>query len=399
MIFKEREFQPPDSLPTGAEVVIIGAGIVGAATAYYLAKAGLVVWVVDRGGIAAGTSGSGEGNILLSDKLPGPELELAKAGVKLYSQLSQELPDDFEYEPKGGVVVAETERGLPGLHNHVTAMTGSGVRCQLLSEVELREAEPFLSHNVGGASFFPDDAQVQPMLAAAALIKGAIRAGAIFQPHTEVRSIERDQQGQITAVVTSRGKIATNRVVNAAGPWSPIIAALAGIELPIKPRKGHIIVTEPLPKLVYHKVFEAGYSDTVNSSEADLQVASVVEGTKSGTILIGSSRQLVGFDTRIEVRVLRALAERAIRFFPVLERVNALRAYTGFRAFAPDHLPVIGEVPGVPGFYINTGHEGAGIGLGPISGQLLSQLICEQPPALDPAPYSPARFKDLAVKI
>ena len=151
-------------------------------------------------------------------------------------------------------------------------------------------------------------------------------------------------------------------------------------------------MTEPLPKLVHHKVFEAGYADTVNSSASDLQVASVVEGTKSGTILIGSSRQLVGFDTSIEVRVLRALATRAVRFFPVLGKVNALRAYVGFRAFAPDHIPVIGEWPEVPGFYISTGHEGAGIGLGPISGQLLSQLITGQTTTLDPTPYLPARF-------
>jgi glycine/D-amino acid oxidase-like deaminating enzyme len=374
------------------DVVVIGAGIIGSATAYFLAKAGMKVRVVERGGVASGTSGSGEGNILLSDKAPGPELELAKTGVELYRRLPQELADDFEYEPKGGIVVADDARGRPGLERNAQEMQASGVRCQLLSEAETREAEPFLSHDIGGALYFPDDAQVQPMLAAAALLKGAIRFGATFEPHTTVEAIELDSQGRVNGLRTNQGKIVTRRIVNAAGPWSPAIAALAGVELPIQPRKGHILVTEPLPKLVHHKVFEAGYADTVNSSASDLQVASVVEGTKSGTILIGSSRQLVGFDTTIEVRVLRALATRAVRFFPVLGKVNALRAYVGFRAFAPDHLPVIGEWPGVPGFYINTGHEGAGIGLGPISGQLLSQLITGQPPALDPAPYNPARF-------
>ncbi len=389
-------FQFPTSQPDSltADVVVIGAGIIGAATAYFLAKAGLSVCVVERGGVAAGTSGSGEGNILLSDKLPGPELELAKRGVLLWGQLQTELPEDFEYEPKGGIVVAENSQGLPGLARSVNDLQAAGVRCGLLSESEVREAEPFLSHQIGGAAYFPDDAQVQPMLATAALLKGAVRYGATFQPYTTVQAIDLDKTGRVSGVRTSRGYLTTRQVVNAAGPWSPALATLVGIDLPIRPRKGHIIVTEPLPKLVHHKVFEAGYSDTVNSSQSDLQVASVVEGTQSGTILIGSSRQLTGFDPTIEVRVLRALVERAVRFFPVLQKVNALRAYTGFRAFAPDHLPVIGEWPTVPGFYINTGHEGAGIGLGPISGQLLSQLITNQPPALDPTPYSPKRFQE-----
>ncbi len=382
----------PNPQPPTPDVVIIGAGIIGAATAYFLAKAGLQVVVVERGGVASGTSGSGEGNILLSDKAPGPELELAKAGVALYRCLADELPDDFEYEPKGGIVVSEYERGLAGLSQAVSEMQAAGVRCQLLSTAELREAEPFLAHDVGGAAFFQDDAQVQPMLATAALLKGALRYGAIFQPHTTVQAIELDTAGRVCGLRTSAGHIATPRIVCAAGPWSPAIAALVRVDLPIRPRKGHIIVTEPLPKLVHHKVFDMGYADTVNSGEAALQVASVVEATKSGTMLIGSSRQLTEFDATIEVRVLRKLAERAVRFFPVLRSVNALRAYTGFRAFAPDHLPVIGEWPTVPGFYINTGHEGAGIGLGPVSGQLLSQLITGQPTIVASEPYSPARF-------
>lgn len=380
-----------------ADAVVVGAGIIGASCAFFLAKAGLKVYIVERGGVASGTSGSGEGNILVSDKAPGPELELAKFGLQTWKELARELPADFEFEEKGGVVVAETEANLPSLAASLAALRGAGITASLLDEAGLREAEPYLAHNVAGAAYFPQDCQVQPMLACAALVKAALSYGAVFLDHTKLLSVERDGRGAIRGVVTDKGNIGTSRLINAAGPWSPQIAALVGLDLPVKPRKGHIVVTEPLPRLIHHKVFEASYADTVNSGEADLQVASVVEGTQSGTILLGSSRQLVGFEPGVEVRVLREIVRKAVRYFPVLGSVHALRAYVGFRAFAPDHLPVIGETPEVPGFYINTGHEGAGIGLGPISGKLLSQLILGHSLDLDLAPFRPERFKDVAL--
>jgi glycine/D-amino acid oxidase-like deaminating enzyme len=376
-----------------ADAVVIGAGIVGASCAFFLARGGLCVTIVERGGVASGTSGSGEGNILLSDKAPGPELELAKPALRLWASLARELPDDFEYEEKGSVVVAETEEHLRTLTASVRALQGAGVTARMLDTAELREAEPYLARDVAGAALFPHDAQVQPMLASAALVRAARRQGATFLNHTRVLAIERDRDGAVRGVATSVGRIRTPRVVVAAGPWSAEVAAMAGVDLPIQPRKGHIVVTEPLPRLVYHKVLEASYADTVSSGDAALQVATVVEGTRSGTILLGSSRQRVGVEPTIETHVLRAIVRKAVRYFPVLATANALRAYVGFRPYAPDHLPLIGPAPGVPGLYINSGHEGSGICLGPISGKLLSQIVLDQPPDMDPAPFRPARFE------
>jgi glycine/D-amino acid oxidase-like deaminating enzyme len=183
-------------------------------------------------------------------------------------------------------------------------------------------------------------------------------------------------------------------VVDATGPWSAQIAAMVGYDLPIQPRKGHIVVTEPLPRLVRHKVWEASYTDAVNSNEAATQVASVVEDTRSGTILLGSSRQLVGFDPTIEIGVVRAIAARAVRYFPFLASAHALRAYVGFRPFSPDHLPIIGPVEEVSGFFVNAGHEGAGIGTGPISSRLLAQTILGEETQLDMAPFRPGRWRE-----
>jgi glycine/D-amino acid oxidase-like deaminating enzyme len=375
-----------------ADVVIVGAGIIGSSCAYFLARAGLKVCVVERAGVAGGTSGSGEGNILVSDKDPGPELDLAKAGCALWKELTEELPHDFEFEEKGGVVVAETESHLQAFRRRVTELQAEGVNASMLDAAGMREAEPYLAHDLAGAAWFPEDCQVQPMLACAALMNEAVRAGATLLDHTELVAIERDGRGAVCGVRTTAGNISTPRVVNAAGPWSRQVAAMVGYDLPVEPRKGHIVVTEPLPRLVHHKVWEASYTDAVSSNEAATQVASVVEGTQSGTILLGSSRQLVGFDPTIEVEVVRAIAARAVRYFPFLASVHALRAYVGFRPFSPDHLPVIGEVEEVPGFYINTGHEGAGIGTGPISSQLLSRMIFGQDTALDMGPFRPGRW-------
>jgi glycine/D-amino acid oxidase-like deaminating enzyme len=376
-----------------ADVVIVGAGIIGSSCAYFLARLGLKVCVVERTGLAGGTSGSGEGNILVSDKDPGPELDLARMGYALWKELAGELSHDFEFEEKGGLVVAETESHLNSLRRRVSELQDEGVEASMLDEASMSEAEPSMARDLAGAAWFPQDCQVQPMLACAALMKAAMSAGATLLDHTEVVAIERDSRGAIHGVSTAGANISTPRVVNAAGPWSRMVAAMVGYDLPVLPRKGHIVVTEPLPRLVHHKVWEASYTDAVNSNEAATQVASVVEGTQSGTILLGSSRQLVGFDPTIEIEVVRAIVARAIRFFPFLSSVHALRAYAGFRPFSPDHLPIIGEVEEVPGFFVNTGHEGAGIGTGPISSQLLTQLILGQNPALDMTPFRPGRWE------
>ncbi len=375
-----------------ADVVIVGAGIIGSSCAYFLARSGLKVCVVERAGISGGTSGSGEGNILVSDKDPGPELELARLGCTLWKDLSEQLPHDFEFEEKGGVVVAETESHLRGLQHRVMELQAAGIQASMLDTVGMRDAEPNMAQDLAGAAWFPQDCQVQPMLACAALMKEATLAGATLLDHTEVVAIERDRRGVVCGVKTSTRNISTRRVINAAGPWSRSVAALVGYDLPVLPRKGHIVVTEPLPRLVHHKVWEASYTAAVNSNDAATQVASVVEGTQSGSILLGSSRQLVGFDPTIEVQVVRSIVQRAVRYFPFLASVHALRAYVGFRPFSPDHLPVIGEVEEVPGFYINTGHEGAGIGTGPISSKLLTQLILGQLTALDMRPFRAGRW-------
>jgi len=363
------------------DVVVIGAGIVGAACAYYASAAGLSVEVVDRGPLAGGTTSAGEGNILLSDKEPGPELALGLLANRLWRALDI---GPIELEPKGGLMVAATEAGVSTMDNLAAAQREWGVEAVRVTSPT--DYEPRIRPGLAGGMFYPQDLQVQPMLATARLLHGVtVHYG---QPVTAIETAA----GRVVAVHTPERRIPTGAVVNAAGVWGGEVAALAGVSLPVAPRRGFVLVTEPLPVLVRHKVYAADYVANVASGSADLQTSAVVEGTPAGTILIGASRERVGFDRGYSLPVLRTLAAQAIALFPFLARVSLIRAYRGFRPYSPDHLPIIGPDPRVGGLFHACGHEGAGIGLAPATGSLIAQLLSGSPADLDPTPFAPERF-------
>jgi glycine/D-amino acid oxidase-like deaminating enzyme len=196
-------------------------------------------------------------------------------------------------------------------------------------------------------------------------------------------------------VKLSDGDLAAGAVVNASGTWGGQVAALAGVNVPVLPRRGVILVTQPLPPLIRRKVYAAEYVSDVASDDPGLESSAVVEGTASGTVLIGASRERVGFDPSMPVHVVRRLAQQAVRLFPVLADARLLRTYKGFRPYCPDHLPVIGADPRAPGLFHACGHEGAGIGLAAGTGQLLAQVLAGVAPDVDLAPFRPERFGDL----
>ncbi|TDD10912.1 FAD-binding oxidoreductase [Nonomuraea deserti] len=384
-----------------SDVIVVGAGVVGAACAYYAARAGLDVTVIDRGPVAGGTTGSGEGNVLVSDKEPGPELELAVLSNRLWRSLAERHGGNggFEFEAKGGLVVAETPEVQERLADLAAEQAAKhDVEHTLVPAGSLRDYEPHLAGDLAGGVHYPQDAQVQPMLAAAALLgHGArsygrgtlrLRLGAAVTGFTR-------SSGRVTGVRTTQGDVRGGAVINAAGTWGGEVAALAGADLPILPRRGFILVTEPLPEpLIRHKVYTAAYVTNVASDSAGLETSAVVEGTPAGTVLIGASRERVGFDRTTSVPVLARLAGQAVALFPALREVRAIRSYCGFRPYCPDHLPVIGADPRVPGLYHACGHEGAGIGLAPATGHLLAQLVAGQEPDLDLSPFRPGRFSE-----
>ncbi|MGW0705592.1 NAD(P)/FAD-dependent oxidoreductase [Streptomyces sp. NPDC002643] len=373
------------------DVVVVGAGMVGAACALYAARAGLGVVVVDRGPVAGGTTGAGEGNVLVSDKEPGPELDLALLSRRLWAELAAEpgRGGAFEYEAKGGLVVAATPEGLTALEAFAAGQRAAGVRALTADARQLTDLEPHLAPGLAGGVHYPGDAQVMPTLAAAHLLRAS---GARLLTGRTVTEVLRTADGTVRGVRTDRGEIHAPAVVNAAGTWGGEVAALAGVRLPVLPRRGFVLVTEPLPPLVRHKVYAADYVADVASDSAALQTSPVVEGTAAGPVLIGASRERVGFDRSFSLPVVRALAAGATLLFPFLERVRAMRTYVGFRPYMPDHLPAIGPDPRVPGLFHACGHEGAGIGLATGTGHLIAQVIGGKTPDLDLSPFRPDRF-------
>ena len=376
------------------DAIVIGAGIVGASSALSLTNAGLKVLVIDRGAVSSGTTGAGEGNILVSDKDPGPELTLALRSRDLWFEMQEDVGDSFELEAKGGVVVARHDDGP--LMKLAAEQSEHGVLTQTLDHTSLHELEPYLHPEFHSGVLYPQDAQCQPMLAAAHVIRTVIKRGGAFISQARVTRII-VENGSVAGIETTQGIFRAPIIVNATGTWAGELAKMAGSDLPIAPRKGFILVTEPTGKYVFHKVYDSDYVTNVASSDADLQTSTVVEGTRSGTILIGASRERIGFDGSMNYEILRRLAAQATSLFPVLRDVQLLRAYRGFRPYAPDHLPVIGEDAKVRGLWHSAGHEGAGIGLAPGSAALITDAILGRQSFMNGSPFSPHRFAKVSV--
>ncbi len=380
------------------DVAIVGAGVIGAACARRLARAGLSVLVLERGTAASGTSSRGEGNLLVSDKGPGPELALAQYAARLWPATADELADELgpgfpsiEFERKGGLVVATTEVSAPALLAFAAAQRAAGVDARAVTTAEALGLEPDLNPAAAAAVYYPEDAQVQPSIATEALLASARRAGAEVLTGVQVTGSLRTSDGAIAGLSTTSGDFRARDVIIAAGPWSGEVARSLGVDLPILPRRGMILVTARMPHRILHKVYDGDYVGGTQSGDASLQTSGVVESTQGGTVLIGSSRERVGFDDRLRVEVLRDIAAKSLRLFPFLEHASVMRSYHGFRPYMPDHLPVIGADHRLPGLWHASGHEGAGIGLSLATAEMLAAQLTGTVSPVDAAPFSLGR--------
>jgi glycine/D-amino acid oxidase-like deaminating enzyme len=293
--------------------------------------------------VSSGTTGLGEGNVLVADKAPGPELELARAGHHAWDLLAERFPAAVKLRRKGALVLFEDE-GAPGFAARL------GGDAEVVEEP--RRLEPALRAGLPPAVFVACDAQVDPA--------STVRAIAAEVPLREHATVVRATAGGVE--LDDGERIAADAVVIAAGVWSGALAP----ELDVRPRKGQLVALGPAPQLVRHKCFEASYL-------ALSGIASVVEEALSGEVYVGSSRDdEAGFDTTVDPAVSDALVARAARWFPRLAGLPRQRAWAGLRPYRPAG-PFAGQLPS--GVWACTGHEGAGVGLGPVAGQRLAQAI------------------------
>ena len=350
-------------------IAVVGAGIAGVSVAFELRERGIDVVLVDRGEVATQTTGLGEGNVLVSDKRPGPERDLAIAGRALWHELAERYPDAVKLRPKGALVLFE-DGGAAAAH------------AATLDEASLvddpRSIEPELADGLH-AVLVPGDLQVDPRATARAMAEGIeLRRGRVVGVSA-------------TRVTLASGeRIEADAVVLAAGAWSGPLALRAGLRLPVAPRKGQLVALGPAPGLVRHKCFEGGYLDAIEDpGDGGVQIAAVVEEALSGEVWVGSSREWAEFDETVSEEVTDRLVARAARFFPFLSALPRTRSWAGLRPHLPGG-PAIGR--SATGLYVSTGHEGAGVGLGPISGRVVAQLIAGEPPEADIAAFDPDRF-------
>jgi sarcosine oxidase subunit beta len=368
-----------DEIGMGAsqtDVVIIGAGIIGSSVAYHLAKHKLRVTVLERGDIASGSSGACDGLVFLQSKKPGIHLELALESRRRFDALAKQLPVPIEYKATGGMVVAETEAEMAALEQFVRAQQENGLDVTLLDRVGACRLEPHLSEQISGATFSTLDGQVNPIALTLGFALGARSLGARIITGASVTGIDM-AAGRVSAVETDTERIAVQIVVNATGAHAPDIGQMVGLTIPIKPRRGQIIVTESCPRMIQACMLSAKYiAAKYNPEIAEGKGEGIsIEQTQTGNFLLGSTREFAGYDKRTTPEGLQRIAAKTAGIIPALDRLHVIRAFAGLRPFTPDGLPILGPVDPVPGFFMAAGHEGDGIALAPITGALMAQLI------------------------
>jgi len=381
----------------GAEVVVIGGGIIGVSVAYHLAKRGVDVALVEKGDIASGTSSHCMANLQLSTKTIGPKLDLAVESIKLHHGLEEELGADLEFKEEGGMIVAQTEDEVEFVASRVAQYQHAGIEMEYLDAKECRLRQPVLADHVMGSLYSPRDSQVNPMYLSMAFVRQAKRLGAKMYPFTLVTGI-RVQDAAITSVATVKGKIATRTVVNAAGPWAPSIAKMVGLDLPITPRRGQILVTEPAPPLFDGLILSADYLLSKKmpgeGKDAHSRMLSgvVTNQVHRGNCLIGSTRSFSGFDIGNSYKGIQALVRNSVRLIPMFGELHIIRSYAGLRPATPDGLPIMERTPELPSLITASGHEGDAIALGPMTGKLIAQLIAQKTGEEALSPFTSRRF-------
>ncbi|MBN9563233.1 MAG: FAD-dependent oxidoreductase [Alphaproteobacteria bacterium] len=391
-----------------SDIVVVGGGVIGCAVAYYAAKRGLQVTLIDQPKRGRATSASAGGLWPLGEsiglgcgvifykaqlakgivpegadgpaQLPRSFLDFAMQSNAMFPTLTEELREtgglDIELERTSLLYLiydeADEAFARPLWRNCPCGRSLS----EWLTPEELARAEPAVTRNVRGALRFNGDDQVNPYRLADAYRAAARALGAELLPYTEVTNV-RVEKGRVVAVETAAQRIRCDVVVNAAGAWAPQIARMVGIDLPVQPVRGQIIGTETLPDVL---------SSCLSTTDCYLAQK------RHGEIIIGSTTEEVGFDVGVTRSGIKTLAAGAIRALPFLKQVNVKRVWAGLRPGTPDELPVLGPIESVTGYYNACGHFRTGILNSPLTGLLLAELLSGAPLSFPIEPFLLSRL-------
>ena len=362
----------------GAHIVVVGAGIVGAAVAEALALEGHRVTVIDAGGIGGGATAAGMGHIVAMDD-SAAQLALTAYGQRLWD--AREIAANGERVVCGTLWIASDEEEMAEARRKLGVYHGCGLGAEIVDEKVMRELEPGLREGLAGGLLVPGDSVVYPPPICAAMLETVRgRGGEVIL-------------GSAVAAMTGRNvRLADGTVrecdyaVNAAGVAAGRLTA--GFE--VRPRKGHLVITDRYPGFVRHQLVELGYLKSAHSSTAS-SVAFNVQPRPNGQVLIGSSRQFGEESAAVDHGILSRMLGRAIEYMPGIAGLSAIRCWTGFRAATPDKLPLIGPHPEDGRLFLATGHEGLGITTSLATGRLVADAIAGRASGIAMEPYLPAR--------
>ncbi len=362
-----------------ADVIVVGGGIIGAACAHELARRNLQVLVVDDA--VGGATGAGMGHLVVMDDNPA-ELALSHYSIELWRRMRERLPEACAYRGCGTLWLAADADEMDLARAKQRTLADHAVATQMLDGAQLAALEPMLRKGLGGALKIPGDGILYAPATARWLLDSHPR---ISLHRAHVRRLAADQ------LELGDGRLLrAPRVVLANGLGAHGLLPA----LPLRAKKGHLLITDRYPRRVGHQLVELGYAASAHASDGT-SVAFNVQPRPTGQLLIGSSRQFDVLDPQVDPQVLATMLHRAVAYLPELAQLNGIRAWTGFRAATPDGLPILGEHPLQPGLWLAVGHEGLGVTTAPGSARLLADLMLGERPAIDPRPYLPGRFATL----
>jgi glycine oxidase len=347
--------------PIRADVVIVGAGIVGATAAYFLAKAGVETIIIERAHVAAEASGSNAGMVGPAAEDEGLTYHLALQSAELYKMASEQSSKPMGYVQGGRLALAIEPDEVRRCEQFVKDRVRRGIESSILYGREIIDVEPALSHEIVAGAYTPSDGKIDPVLATTAFLEAAQDLGAVYLPGTPVKTLEmRDRR--VAGVRLETHVILADHVLLAAGAWSPYLAETINLSLPVQPGKGHMLATVPAH---FHTPLVLRFS------------LLGMRQTEAGNLLVGSEVEPGRFDKRVESETINRFRQFSERFVPGLTQVPTQRTWAGIRPMTPDNLPILGEVPGLPGLLLATGHGRTGMTLGPASALAVSQLIVQ----------------------
>ena len=365
------------------DVIIAGAGIVGAACAAECALAGMKIAVLESETVGSGATAAGMGHIVVMDDSEA-QFALGRYSQKLWQGLAERLPASCEYLDCGTLWVASDEAEMEEARRKGRYYDQRQVETEILDPHAVAQAEPALCPGLAGALRIPGDSVLYPPCAARFLIDQAQQRGAQLRLGKPVTELTGSQ-----ARLSDGTSLSAGCTVNAAG--SGALQITPQLRDWVRPRKGHLAITDRYPGLIRHQLVELGYLKSAHAWEAD-SVAFNLQPRPNGQLLIGSSRQFGAPDLCVEAPLLGRMLRRACRYVPRLSDLSVIRAWTGWRAATRDHLPLIGPCPGVDGLYLATGHEGLGITASLGTARLLADQILGRRSEIPSQPYLPSRM-------